>query len=318
MNQKIWYDENGEIRFPSGKQNSSIIFQDTEKVFYHHTIAHDRYGITAFQYTPLETVTIEEKTAKTNRCTMSFCLCGGMDFTFAGRKEKRLSVECNESCIMAAGPEDCISTYEKGRQYHAIGISFDPSALQGVAQCLECERAVNTGSSTGRELKRYAIAPKVRGILMELVNCDVCGGLKDIYMEAKILELIAVYLNEMVCEKRKGTGDIPLSGEDMAALLRAREILNKTYVNPFTLSQLSRKVYLNEYKLKSGFKQCYGTTVYGYIMEKRMELARVLLEQNRFKISDIAGMVGYENTSHFITAFQKKYGVTPGKYKKLE
>jgi AraC-like DNA-binding protein len=45
-----------------------------------------------------------------------------------------------------------------------------------------------------------------------------------------------------------------------------------------------------------------------------MELARILIEQRRFKISDIAGMVGYANTSHFIAAFNKKYGATPGKF----
>lgn len=70
-------------------------------------------------------------------------------------------------------------------------------------------------------------------------------------------------------------------------------------------------------KLKTGFKQCYGQTVYNYIIGKRMELARTLLDQRRFKVSDVAGLVGYTNTSHFITAFSKKYGVTPGEFNKI-
>lgn len=319
MNQKIRYDEKGEIHFPSGDQNpSSILFGQLDEAYYNHTVAQDRYGITMFKFTPQETLTIEEEMVRTNGCTMSFCLSGGMEFSFASLRKEPLSIECNESCIIAAGTGRCVSTYEKGRRYHAMGISFDPSSLQGVSRCLECENAVNANGATAKELKRYAIAPRVKGILMEIVNCSVCGSLKDIYMEAKVLELIAVYLNEMVCQKRQGTTDISLSREDMAALSRAKDILDRTYVNPLTLLQLSRKVYLNEYKLKSGFKRCYGQTIYGYIMEKRMELAQVLLEQRRFKVSDVAGMVGYENTSHFITAFQKKYGVTPGKYAKVQ
>ena len=47
-------------------------------------------------------------------------------------------------------------------------------------------------------------------------------------------------------------------------------------------------------------------------LKKRMELARILLEQRRFKVGDVSGMVGYANTGHFISAFSKKYGVTPG------
>ncbi len=45
-----------------------------------------------------------------------------------------------------------------------------------------------------------------------------------------------------------------------------------------------------------------------------MELARLLLEQGKFKVKDIASMVGYANTSHFIESFQKKFGTTPGVY----
>jgi len=47
-----------------------------------------------------------------------------------------------------------------------------------------------------------------------------------------------------------------------------------------------------------------------------MEYARILLEKKQYRVSDVAGMVGYANTSHFIAAFAKKYNTTPGEFKK--
>ena len=52
--------------------------------------------------------------------------------------------------------------------------------------------------------------------------------------------------------------------------------------------------------------------MYEYIVEKRMELAHRLLQSGKYKVKDVVWMVGYSNTSHFIEAFKKRYGVTPG------
>ena len=52
--------------------------------------------------------------------------------------------------------------------------------------------------------------------------------------------------------------------------------------------------------------------VYEYIVEKRMEMAYRLLQSGKYKVKDVVWMVGYTNASHFIDAFKKRYGVTPG------
>lgn len=52
--------------------------------------------------------------------------------------------------------------------------------------------------------------------------------------------------------------------------------------------------------------------MHNYVIVKRMELAKILVEQRNHKISEIAAMVGYANTSHFITTFYKTYGMRPG------
>lgn len=313
MTQNIEYDASGRIVYKAITPSTFVLSKNIFENFTQHMTRSSLLGLSIFNYIPSAPTIVKEKMALSNICTMSFCLGESIEWSLNEVPGKKMSVDRNESCIMTGGTEKCISQYEEGARYQGIGVSFDPACLQGVAESLNCENAVNNHNTLPiRGLKRYIITPHVRGILSQITDNDICGRLGPLYLEAKLLELIAVYLDEMVCQRGDELTELPLSKEDLSALRLAKEILDKTFVHPLTLSELSRKIYLNEYKLKTGFKQRYGQTVYGYILEKRMELAHILLEQQRFKVGDIAGMVGYANTGHFISAFSKKYGVTPG------
>lgn len=84
--------------------------------------------------------------------------------------------------------------------------------------------------------------------------------------------------------------------------------------DPPSLLALARQVGLNDFKLKRGFRQVFGTTAFGYLHDQRMERARQLLEERRFNVTEVACTVGYANPSHFAAAFKRKFGVNPGAY----
>jgi AraC-like DNA-binding protein len=94
----------------------------------------------------------------------------------------------------------------------------------------------------------------------------------------------------------------------------AKEYLLKHLDSAPTLKELSKIAGLNEFQLKVGFKEIYGNTVYGYLLDHKLDHARALLDTKKFKVNEVAAQIGYTNTSHFIAAFRKKYGVTPKKY----
>jgi AraC-like DNA-binding protein len=68
---------------------------------------------------------------------------------------------------------------------------------------------------------------------------------------------------------------------------------------------------LNEFKLKNGFKSVFGTGVYEYLVEIRLEKARLMLESTPRPVKEIANMVGYKNASSFIRAFRRKFKESP-------
>ena len=67
-------------------------------------------------------------------------------------------------------------------------------------------------------------------------------------------------------------------------------------------------------KLKTDFKEFYGVPVFTFLLNYKMELAKTLLIEQQFNVNEIASKLGYSTSSHFISAFKKKYGNTPKQY----
>ena len=83
---------------------------------------------------------------------------------------------------------------------------------------------------------------------------------------------------------------------------------------PPSLQDLADQVGLTLKKLKLGFKQIYGDSVYGFLIDYKLEYARQLLDSGTYNVNEVGLKIGYSTASHFISAFKKKFGITPKKY----
>ena len=79
--------------------------------------------------------------------------------------------------------------------------------------------------------------------------------------------------------------------------------------------QLAKEFALSESSLKRHFKAIYGKTMYEYYLEKKMNLAKWLLQEKKISVSETAYMLGYEKVSAFITMFKKFHKILPGSLK---
>lgn len=70
--------------------------------------------------------------------------------------------------------------------------------------------------------------------------------------------------------------------------------------------------------LKEGFTYLYGKPTSDYLHDYRFEQARVLLESGKYLIKEVAFQIGYQNPSHFISAFKQRYGTTPKQWVKQQ
>ena len=148
-------------------------------------------------------------------------------------------------------------------------------------------------------------------LAQELFNSPFNGGLNKIYSQSKCLEIIYNELNELFCDcKIRKDEKIKHSTQDIESLYKARDIILLTHEFP-DLSTLARKVAINEFKLKYGFKQLFNVTPGNMILEHKMIHAKQLLESSEFSISEIANFVGYKYQQSFTNAFIQFFGVRP-------
>jgi AraC-like DNA-binding protein len=77
------------------------------------------------------------------------------------------------------------------------------------------------------------------------------------------------------------------------------------------LRSLARQFGINEFKLKKGFRELFGATVFGYIHTLKMHHARTMMEEAGASVSQAASRTGYKNANHFSAAFKKQFGMSP-------
>jgi len=154
----------------------------------------------------------------------------------------------------------------------------------------------------------FSAPPTSFRLLDELTNCDARGMARQLYLEAKGIELLAAWVDHLDEDRAAGSS---LSAHDIERLERARRILLARLTAPPRLPELARLAGLNEAKLKHGFRTHFGETVYGMLRRQRLDEARRLLRLGRYNVTEVALRVGYANPSKFAAAFRAQFGLSP-------
>ena len=157
------------------------------------------------------------------------------------------------------------------------------------------------------------IKPTVAIVLQQIINSNINSSIRELYVKGKVYELLSLHFQKD--ETTEGEYCPFLVDEDnVLKIRRAKEIIISRMAEPPSLQELANEIGLNLKKLKEGFKQIYGDTVYSFLFDYKMEHARRLLESNKFNVNEVGIQIGYSTASHFIAAFKKKFGTTPKKY----
>jgi AraC-like DNA-binding protein len=85
-----------------------------------------------------------------------------------------------------------------------------------------------------------------------------------------------------------------------------------------SIKDLARQVALSESTLKRYFLLIYGTSIYDYYLQLKMEYAKTLLTEGRHTVKDVAYSLGYEKSSSFIMMFKKFYHLSPGLFRQRQ
>jgi len=157
------------------------------------------------------------------------------------------------------------------------------------------------------------ISPAMAIVLNQMFHFHLSPSIKNLYYKGKGYELLSLYFNRNEDPNAENCPFL-LDEDNVLKIKKAKEIVISQMAEPPGLQELADMVGLNLKKLKMGFKQIYGDSVYSFLFDYKMDYARKLLDSGTYNVNEVGLKIGYSTSSHFITAFKKKFGTTPKKY----
>jgi len=168
---------------------------------------------------------------------------------------------------------------------------------------------------TGRhvELRRaYGIAaPQLRHLMMALVaeaDPRTATGLASVEtLTAAMSQQLSIHAGV------QSPGPAPARGGlSPAARRRVLELIDARLDGHLSIEMLAREAGLSPAHFARAFKQALGQAPHRFLMSRRLERARHLIERCGAQLSDVAARSGFADQAHFTRHFKRQFGITPG------
>lgn len=248
-----------------------------------------------------------------NSLKLSFCLGESLHWNVEGLG-KEYQLEHGEVSAFGYLPTNSSCQFNVDQHIRGVTLKLDRLTEIGALQQLPLHKISSVLTEKREPFHHSSMTPEMKRITQDIFHCNYQGAVKHLYLSGKVLELLAVYFNEVILQKQSQPRLSGLSRTDIDSLHRAKQIVDSQLVTPPSLEALSKLVCLNEFKLKKGFKLLFGLPVHAYIIDRRLDEAYRLLEEGKLNITAAAAAVGFSKASHFSEQFKRKYGINPSEY----
>lgn len=242
---------------------------------------------------------------------LSFCLQGNRGVYISGSEYEISSGTCSLQFIEQVGAN---FMFHKNQSYQMVGIGIPISTFNYFMSEIGETSKESLSFSKILDGKRYRLfQERINAssliIVRQMLDAIASKKMTNLELECRALQLLSMTFQSHLFDH--SLSPVMFSKSDRTKIQQAQSIIMEHMSNPPTLIELSRLIGLNDYKLKKGFKEMFGTTVFGYLREKRLEKAFLLLQQGTMNVTDIANAVGYSNPSYFAEIFKKRFGINP-------
>jgi AraC family transcriptional regulator, transcriptional activator of the genes for pyochelin and ferripyochelin receptors len=253
-----------------------------------------------------------------DQVVITYVLEGHVESSYTGLNQVFHNQDGKASFIYA--PQDNQHLLAENQYIDSVAMGIDKSFFQDLLNGEEdpwIERLLNQ-----MENKRpysptpgsYPISAGIRHLLGEIRRSDYQGGLKGLFRQSKVCELLLKQIQDIHrFELQYSHPGIP--ARDLEKLYWVKDYLETNALEQITLSRLSRESGLNLFKLKKEFKELFGVTIFEQVRAHRMQRAMALLLDTDSTVGEVAEILGYEHIQHFSTAFKRHFGNPPSHYR---
>ena len=222
--------------------------------------------------------------------------------------------EQDDSAIQVTS-NDLASTirFPANERVHYMVVAIKPQRLTELIAFDQPNSTLQTISGTGNSFLYFEnMSAETKLLLKNLIAVDLKDTLSNFYMQIKVQELLYLVFYQLSL-RESGDHQI-INSADAARLLYIRNEIIRDLSQPPVLKELAYIAAMSETKLKQLFKETFGTTIYTYFQQARMEEAAFLLKKGKRSVAEVGYEMGFSNLSHFSRLFEKHYGLNPKRF----
>lgn len=268
-------------------------------------------------YCHLQTDGTEEKTIliqpKKDYVQLHLCLSGNCFYRYPATDDILFETEAHFHNIFYRCGNCLEFTVKKGDQlnlilvnvhisffkkYFSVTDQIGSGFLNAISGCQDCRLCTNN----------LPINANLEHTIQSLINMQENSDFKKNWIEAKVIELLTLQLQCLIDQQKNLN---PLSKDEIEKMSKAKDIVLQHLNEPLTLKELSKEVGTNEFHLKKHFKALFGKTVFAYLLDYKMELAKSQIVETDKSIAQIGMDLGFKYPTHFTAAFKKHFGFLP-------
>lgn len=249
---------------------------------------------------------------------MIYVLKGDLSFSSSNTKTPTITLNSQQHNLIAVTKDTLFSTSSIEEDIEVIVINLSASFLNSYlpAHHPAAKNLLNVNHTSPKVFSHYNlfITPEIGAILNGIENSVHTGFCMELFLESKVIELLVL---QFVQVEQASMEELPgkLKKEEVDKMHEVREILISDSNSQHSLRTLAHMVGTNEFNLKKNFKLVFGTTVYGYLNQYKMEEAKKILVSGFHNVSEVSTKMGYKHATHFTSAFKKYFGYLPTKIK---
>lgn len=156
------------------------------------------------------------------------------------------------------------------------------------------------------------VSPEIQAIAAKIIEVNENSPLADFYLKLKAGEMIYLFFIELL--KRQNKAAYPLNVSDVKIMYMIRNKVVSDLSIPPDLAELIKLSNMSESKLNRLFRQIFGTSIYNYYQNLRVNEAAYLIKEEKLSVSEAGYRLGFTNLSHFTRIFERHLGLKPKKY----
>ena len=150
--------------------------------------------------------------------------------------------------------------------------------------------------------------------LLDSINAELItqyDGFWPCRSRSFLMELL--FFTQFLCQTFEGNNKVLYEDDTNFSLIT--EYLNEHYNDEISLESITKKFNINRNKLNNIFLNKTSKTCLNYLMDLRIDMAKIILANTELPVSEVAGRVGYSDSNYFTKIFKKMTGSTPSAFR---